>query len=97
MAQPSLINLIDCNLQRNASAKWNGFVEGGDGFLYGIPWFGSKILQIKMKDKSMKEIGPNFGEKQEKYGNGVRAANGSIYCAPCNAKNFLKITPKTGR
>ena len=94
MADPYVIKLIDCNLQIGGD-KWRGFIDGGDGFLYGIPWNARKVLQIKIVEKSMRKIGPDldgFG----KYWSGVRAANGSIYCVPNRAEHFLKIITKGG-
>ena len=71
MTYPSITNLIDCNFQEHVEYKWHDFVDGGDGFLYGIPFNASKVLQIKIKDKSMKEIGPDLGKGGWKYRSGV--------------------------
>lgn len=91
------MNLIDCNLQKDERGKWGDFVDGGDGFLYGMPWNARKVLQFKIDDKSTREIGQDVGKEADKYSRGVRAANGSIYCVPgWSKKHFLKITPRGG-
>ena len=95
MADPSITNLIDCNIHKDTPQKWMEFVDGGDGSLYGIPAGADKVLQIKIQDKSLREFGPDLGEEIRKYGSGVRAKNGSIYCLPgCRTMHVLKITPK---
>ena len=73
MSDPSIVNLIDCKLQENVTygGQWSDFVNGGDGFLYGIPFHASKVLRLKIKDKSMKEIGPDLGDGDNKYFSGV--------------------------
>ena len=52
---------------------------------------------LEMLVKSMKNIGPDLGNQWNKYFNGVKADNGSIYCLPTFRYNhFLKVTPKRG-
>ena len=51
-----------------------------------------------MEDKSIKEIGPDLSNQYgAKYRNGIKAANGSIYCMPRWAKYLLKIIPGEGQ
>ena len=89
--------LITCNSQIDLTRKykWRDFVNGGDGFLYGIPDNAPKVVRFSPIDKSMEEIGPYLGDEEYKYRSGIRAGNGSIYCIPHGAKHFLKITPST--
>ena len=94
----SITNIFDCE-QRRYFGGYSDFVDGGDGFLYGIPFYACKVFQFNFKDKSIKEIGPDLGRGTRKYESGVLAANGSIYCIPrCtdSAKHILKITPNGG-
>jgi hypothetical protein len=41
--------------------KWSAFVDGGDGFLYGIPSNARRVVKFDPLDKSMTEIGPDLG------------------------------------
>ena len=89
--------LISCDHQTDVKGRWSDFVDGGNGCLYGIPRNARQVVEFKVEDKSMKSIGPDLGNQWNKYFNGVKADNGSIYCLPtfrCN--HFLKITPKRG-
>jgi hypothetical protein len=71
--------------------KWSSFVDGGDGFLYGIPSNAQRVVKFNPLDKSMTEIGPDFGEGGYKWMCGVLANTGDIYCAPYFADHVLKI------
>lgn len=75
--------------------KWHDLVEGGDGFLYGIPYNANRIVRFHPLDKSLNEIGPDLGDGECKYWSGI-LANGSIYCAPYRGGKILKITPVKG-
>ena len=78
-------------------AKWSTFVDGLDGYLYGVPYNAPRAVKFDPISKSMEEIGPDFGEGGMKWGCGVRAVtNDCIYCAPCYAKYMLKINTKNG-
>ena len=69
-------------------------MDGGNGCLYGIPKNAPRVLEFNLENKSIKEIGPDLGIGGYKYGKGIRANNGSIYCPPSyKLKPFLKITP----
>ena len=97
MTYPPAAKLIECNVEADGREKWFDFVDGGNGFLYGIPYNASKVVEFNTKDESIKEIGPDLGDATQKYGGGVRAENGSIYCIPYyGMKSFLKITPFEG-
>jgi len=64
-------------------------------------WNASRVLQYRLEDESMKEIGPDLSGTMSNYGRGIKAGNGSIYCMPClhympcSAKKYvLKIIPR---
>jgi outer membrane protein assembly factor BamB len=72
--------------------KWSTFVDGEDGFLYGIPSDARRVVKFHPNDKSsMVEIGPDLGDITQKWNCGVRARNGTIYCAPYHSECILKI------
>ena len=54
------------------------------------------VVKFNPLDKSLTEIGPDFGEGGYKWMCGVRDNNGNIYCAPYNAKHILKINTIDG-
>jgi hypothetical protein len=94
MTESSLTTLIGDDIQGNL--KWSAFVDGGDGFLYGIPSDACRVVKFDPLDKSLTEIGPDFGGGPLKWMCGVRANTGSIYCAPYWAEHILKIDPIQG-
>ena len=77
--------------------RWSTFVDGGDGFLYGIPDHASRVIKFNPLDKSFTEIGPDLGLTEigpfgSKWMCGVLANNRCIYCAPgLGADHILKI------
>jgi hypothetical protein len=87
--QSYLTTLIGDEIQ--GDKKWWDFVDGEDGFLYGIPCNARRVVKFDPLDKSLTEIGPDLGEGCDKWTCGVRATNGSIYCAPFSADHILKI------
>jgi hypothetical protein len=89
MAESSLTTLIGDEIQ--GEYKWSTFVDGKNGFLYGIPCNARRVVKFDPLDKSMTEIGPDLGDDEEKWSCGVLANNSGIYCAPCNAEHVLKI------
>ena len=93
---PPKTKLIECPSRKSPYIKWGHFVDGGNGYLYGIPFYARRVLEMNIEDKSIKSIGPLLTEVR--YLNGIRANNGSIYCVPfgCDDDYFLKITPKEG-
>ena len=88
------ITLIKSDDQTDFQYKWRDFVDGGNGYLYGIPHSARRVVQFHMEDKSMKEIGPDLGDSSWKYMRGIKAGNGNIYCPPFNAHYLLKIIPR---
>jgi hypothetical protein len=89
MAESSLTTLIGDEIQ--GRDKWSDFVDGGDGFFYGIPYCARRVVKFNPLDKSLTEIGPDFGVGGCKWRCGVRANNCSIYCAPYLSDRILKI------
>jgi hypothetical protein len=89
MAESYLTTLIGDEIQ--GRGKWSTFVDGGDGFLYGIPSDAPRVVKFNPVDKSLTEIGPDLGEGVMKWQCGVRSNNNSIYCAPYRADHILKI------
>jgi hypothetical protein len=90
MTEPSLLTtVIGYNIQ--GEHEWSTFVDGGDGFLYGIPYHARRVVKFNPIDKSLTEIGPNLGRRMGKWHCGVRANNGKIYCASFCSNHILKI------
>jgi hypothetical protein len=89
MTDPSLTTLIGDEIQ--GDRKWSAFVDGGDGFFYGIPSSARRVVKFDPLDKSLTEIGPDFGGGGGKWMCGVLANNRCIYCAPYWADHVLKI------
>jgi hypothetical protein len=89
MAESSLTTLIGDEIQ--GDEQWSDFVDGGDGFLYGIPFNATRVVKFNPLDKSLTEIGPDLREGKYKWKCGVRANTGSIYCAPYCADHILQI------
>jgi len=87
--QSYLTTLIGDEIQ--GDHKWFNFVDGEDGFSYGIPFDARRVVKFDPFDKSLAEIGPDLGEGKWKWQCGVLANTGSIYCAPFNAQHILKI------
>jgi hypothetical protein len=91
MAESSLTSLIDIDDEIQWDDKWLDFVDGKDGFLYGIPFNARRVMKFNPLDKSLTEVGPDLGVGEGKWICGVRANTGSIYCAPLNTEHILKI------
>jgi hypothetical protein len=94
MTEPSLTTLIGDEIEGNDI--WLHFVDGGDGFLYGIPSNARRVVKFNPLDKSLTEIGPDLGEGIDKWLCGVLANTGNIYCAPYCADHMLKINTIDG-
>ena len=65
MMEPSLTTLIGDEIQVN-SDKWSSFVDGKNGFLYGIPSNARRVVKFNPVDKSLTEIVPDLGEGEMK-------------------------------
>jgi hypothetical protein len=96
MTEASLTTFIDIGDQIQGDDKWSAFVDGGDGFFYGIPSSARRVVKFDPLDKSLTEIGPDFGEGGGKWRCGVLANNRCIYCAPYCAQHILKINTNDG-
>jgi hypothetical protein len=94
MPESYLATLIGDDIQ--GDEKWLAFVDGGDGFFYGIPYNARRVVKFNPLDKSLTEIGPDLGEGEFKWLCGVRDKNGNIYCAPYYAERILKINTNDG-
>jgi hypothetical protein len=91
-----LTTLIGDDIQ-GRDQKWSAFVDGGDGFFYGIPYSARRVVKFNPLDKSLKEIGPDLGEGEAKWLCGVLANTGDIYCVPAlSADHILKINTNDG-
>jgi hypothetical protein len=95
MTDPSLTTFIGDEIQ--GRQKWLAFVDGKNGFFYGIPYNARRVVKFNPLDRLFTEIGPDFGEGGYKWMCGVRSNTGSIYCAPCDAtQHILKINTNDG-
>lgn len=94
MIYPPATRILMCDVQNNTNSKWENFVDGGNGYLYGIPSRARRVLQLHVEDNSIQEIGPDLGDEWNKFHRGIKAENGSIYCISSDAMCFLKITPR---
>ena len=63
--EPSLTTLIGDKIR--GDHKWSAFVDGGDGFFYGIPCNARRVVKFNPLDKLLTEIGPDFGEGRMKW------------------------------
>ena len=94
MTEPSLTTLVGDEIED--FDNWSAFVDGNDGFFYGIPFDARRVVKFNPLDKSSTEIGPDLGGRG-KWKCGVRANNGSnIYCAPFSSNRILKINTNDG-
>ncbi len=91
MSGSYLTTLIDIGDDIQGNCKWSSFLDGKNGFFYGIPSHARRVVKFNPLDKSLTEIGPDLGDGEFKWQCGVRANTGSIYCAPALAFHILKI------
>ncbi|CAL1127965.1 unnamed protein product [Cladocopium goreaui] len=81
--------------------KWHGGVVGKDGCIYGIPSHADVVLKIEPHSGAVRTIGKSIESGKwrpngkYKYGGGVVADDGTIYCFPSDADYVLKIQPET--
>jgi hypothetical protein len=80
------------------AGKWSAFVDGKDGFLYGIPFLGAnRVVKFDPVEQTMELIGPLFKETNMCWMCGVLANNGCIYCPPYfEESGILKINTVDG-
>jgi hypothetical protein len=50
MTEPSLTTLIDIGDEIQGDDKWSTFVDGGDRFLYGIPFNARRVVKFNPLD-----------------------------------------------
>ena len=67
MTEPSLTTLIDIGDELQGDDKWRDFVDGGDGFFYGIPFNARRVVKYNPLDKSFIEMGPDLGDCEFKW------------------------------
>jgi len=65
-------------------------VDGGNGCFYGISRSARRVVEYRLEDKSMKEIGPDL-RSMVVYRRGIRASNGNLYFMPFCVQYVLKI------
>ena len=94
MKESSLTSLIGDEIQ--GKCKWSSFIDGKNGFFYGIPFCARRVVKFNPLDKSLTPIGPDLGSRGNKWRCGVRDTRGNIYCAPAYADHFLKIDTVRG-
>jgi hypothetical protein len=94
MMEPSLTTLIGDEIE--GDDKWSAFVDGKNGFFYGIPSNARRVVQFDPLNKSFTEIGPDLGEGRNKWLCGVLANTGSIYSVPSSTDHILKINTNDG-
>ena len=72
-------------------------VAGKNGYLYCIPFRARRVIKFNPVDKSMTEIGPDFGDRYvTKWRNGAITGSGVIYCPPYSRRRgILKIDTNT--
>jgi len=86
-------NLVGPDLSDD-SAKWSKFVEGTDGFLYGIPFSSNTLLRFDpiLHKATIIPLEEDHHGEFKWYG-GVLAKNGFIYTLPFSANRVLSIAP----
>ena len=81
------------------TTQWSDFVDGKQRIFLRHSRSCSprgEIQSPRPLDKSLTEIGPDFGEGGAKWSCGVRANTGDIYCAPYLSNRILKIHTNDG-
>ena len=77
--------------------KWCTSLAAPNASIYGIPYCAGRSVKFDPVDKSMTEIGPDFGYGSRKWKGGAITGNGIIYCPPCKGLDhgILKIDTNT--
>ena len=77
--------------------KWTSPLAAPNGFVYGIPANARRVVKFNPVDKSMTDIGPDFGTHGWKWWGGAITGSGIIYCStPFNLNGgILKIDTNT--
>jgi len=97
---PIISSIIGNGTITRRCEKWKSCAVGSDKCVYGIPWNARWVAKFDPVKNKLTEIGPDLGNRTQKWGNGVLARNGSIYCSPHSvyheSPRFLKIDTITG-
>ena len=80
--QYSTHNAISTLVGEEIKRKCNGLVAAPNGSLYGIPLRARRVIKFNPIDKSITEIGPDFGDDGRKWRRGAMTDSGIIYCIP---------------
>ena len=76
--------------------KWEGTLAAPNGSVYGIPSAARRVAKFNPVDKSITEIGPDFGDEYGKWSRGAITDSGIIYCPPGGShRGILKIDTNT--
>jgi hypothetical protein len=77
--------------------KWRGTVAAPNGSIYGIPNHARRVAKFNPLDKSIAEIGPDFGDDGwGKWCGGAMTDSGVIYCPLSDSdRGILKIDTNT--
>ena len=59
--------------------EWSGSLAAPNGFVYGIPYNARRVVKFNPVDKSITEIGPDFGNDECKWSEGAITDSGIIY------------------
>ena len=92
MQLPSVTTLVGNELDVG-ECKFSDSVQGADDCIYGIPGNARRVVKFNPADKSLEEIGPEFGLRGITWTCGILAGNGCIYCIPFESRSdkILKI------
>jgi hypothetical protein len=101
MRLPSITALVGNELdgaQYTFLYKFSDSVQGADDCIYGILGNARRVVKFNPADKSLKEIGPEFGLRGITWTCGILAGNGCIYCIPFESLSdkILKIDTVNG-
>ena len=89
-----ITNLVGKKLE--GGYKWKGTLAAPNGSLYGIPLSSRRVVKFNPLDKSITEIGPDFGNNDGwKWDRGAITDSGIIYCVPYRDRGILKIDTNT--
>jgi len=90
----AISSLVGEELQ-DGGCKFRGTMAAPNGSLYGIPRIARRVIKFNPIDKSMTEIGPDFGFGH-KWIECAITPSGVIYCVPNNSRRgILKIDTNT--
>ena len=93
---PRITTLVG-EISEQGTCTWSGTLAAPNGSLYGIPSKARRAVKFDPVDKSITEIGPDFGNDRAKWSRGAMTVSGIIYCLPGNTRDLgiLKIDTNT--